>query len=137
MEKMFLDYEKLMAAIEGINWHSFSKIGMYHEGAPVEECAFVRYSDVAAAVEAVKKTPGVILPCKIGDLVWAIRSFKGICHPQQGIVSEIYFTQDMRLQIVVKNVARGLWNERVFSTYEEAVAAIEAKKAADKSPSIW
>lgn len=64
------------------------------------------------------------LPCKIGDVVWAIRDFKGHKRPQQGIVSEMYYNIDMELCIVVKHVARGCWGERVFATRREAEAAM-------------
>lgn len=66
-------------------------------------------------------------PCKIGDRVWAIRSYKGIKRPQEGIVSEMFFTDDMRLMIVVKNVARGVWGETVFGTLKEIEKAIIEK----------
>ena len=69
------------------------------------------------------------IPCEIGDSVWTIRNFKGVLHPQQGIVSEMFFTRDMHLQIVVKYVARGEWGKTIFATYEETVAAIEARKS--------
>lgn len=67
------------------------------------------------------------VPCKIGDFVWAIRSFRGHKHPQRGVVSDMYFTNDMRLQIVVKYVARGEWGKTVFATDKEAYAAIETE----------
>ena len=78
-----------------------------------------QYITEAPAVDAVE------LPCKIGDRVWAIRSYKGIKHPQEGIVSEMFFTNDMQLMIVVKNVARGTWGKTVFSSYKETDNAIE------------
>lgn len=67
-------------------------------------------------------------PCKIGDRVWAIRSYKGIKHPQEGVVSEMFFTDDMQLMIVVKHVARGVWGKTVFGTYAETNKAIEERK---------
>lgn len=60
------------------------------------------------------------LPCKIGDVAWAIRSFRGVRHAQPGIVSEMFYTDDMELMIVVKHVGRGKWGEDVFATREEA-----------------
>ena len=66
----------------------------------------------------------VELPCKIGDTVWAIRSFHGKKHPQQGIVSDMYFLSNMELQIVVKYVARGEWGKTVFATCEAAEKAL-------------
>lgn len=80
---------------------------------------------------AIREQPpvnAVKVPCKIGDFVWAIRSFKGKKHPQRGIVSDMYFLNDMRLQIVVKYVARGEWGKTVFATDTEAYAAIEERK---------
>lgn len=70
----------------------------------------------------------VEVPCKIGDFVWAIRSFNGHKHPQRGIVSDMYFTKDMKLQIVVKYVARGEWGKTVFATDTEAYAAIGERR---------
>lgn len=78
--------------------------------------------DQMPTVEAVK------LPCKIGDRVYAIRSYKGHKHPQDGIVSDMLFTQDMRLQIVVRHIARGEWGKQIFATREEAVSAIEGER---------
>lgn len=86
--------------------------GVIHLVVPISEI------DKLPTVDAVE------LPCKIGDRVWAIRSYKGHKHPQDGIVSEMYFLNDMRLQIVVKHVARGEWGKTVFATREDAVAAI-------------
>lgn len=63
-------------------------------------------------------------PCKIGDRVWAIRSYKGIKRPQDGIVSEMYFVDGMRLHIVVKHVARGEWGKTIFASYEDVCKAI-------------
>ena len=70
----------------------------------------------------------VELPCKIGDVVWAIRDYMG--HPKvfQGIVSEMFFAQDMRLCIVVRFTARGEWGKVVFATEQDALAAIEERR---------
>ena len=72
----------------------------------------------------------VELPCKIGDYVWAVRSYRGKKHPQRGFVSDMYFANDMSIIIVVKNIARGKWGETVFATDKEAYAAIEGEKNA-------
>lgn len=79
----------------------------------------------ALAVDAVE------LPCKIGDKVWIARRYK--CHkrPRWGIVSEMFFTDDMELCIVVKGVARGKWGVDVFATYEEAEKQIERNNRKD------
>lgn len=64
------------------------------------------------------------LPCKMGDTVWTIRNYRGIKHPQKGVVDSMFFTKDMRLLIVVKHIARGEWGKEVFSTKEEAEKAL-------------
>lgn len=82
----------------------------------------------------------VDVPCKIGDAVWGIRQFNGVLHPQQGFVSEIFFTKDMRLMIVVKYVCRGEWGKNVFGTQIEAQRAVEERKMANVQGthhSVW
>lgn len=63
-------------------------------------------------------------PCKIGDFVWAIRNYNGIPHAQQGKVIDMFFCKDMKLHIVVSHISRGEWGEKVFATYEDAMAKI-------------
>lgn len=70
----------------------------------------------------------VVLPCKIGDEVWGIRNYRGKMHPQRGRVNDMFFTKDMRLMIVVKHICYGIWGEKVFSTREEAEAAIRGEE---------
>lgn len=67
----------------------------------------------------------IVLPCKVGDEVWGIRSYHGVKHPQQGRVDEMYFTSDMRLNIRVKHICIGNWGEKIFLTREEAEAALK------------
>lgn len=43
----------LMEAIEAIDWYSVNEKGGFHEGAPDEASAYVKYSNVVAAVLAV------------------------------------------------------------------------------------
>jgi hypothetical protein len=70
------------------------------------------------------KIEAVALPCKIGQRVWAIRNFRGVKHAESGIVNEMFFTDQMKLQIVVKYVSRGEWGKTVFATSDEAEAAL-------------
>lgn len=65
------------------------------------------------------------VPCKIGDTVWVVRSYKGIKHVQQGTISEMFFTEHMRLMITVKHIARGCWGEKVFGSLTDAVQKLE------------
>lgn len=84
--------------------------------------------DIIKMILAAPKQEAVVVPCKIGEFVWAIRNYQGVPHPQQGKVSEMYFTKDMRLQIVVSHIARGYWGETIFATYGEAEKAIREGK---------
>ena len=68
------------------------------------------------------------LPCKIGDEAWALRHYKGVTYAQKGFVNEMFFTRDMRLCIVVKNIARGEFGKTVFLTKEEAEQALKQMK---------
>ena len=62
------------------------------------------------------------LPCKVGDTVWAIRSYNpGKKVVVSGKVSEMYYIDEsMRLCIVVKGIARGEWGKVVFPSYKSA-----------------
>jgi hypothetical protein len=62
------------------------------------------------------------LPCKVGDTVWAIRSYNpGKKVVVSGKVSEMYYIDEsMKLCIVVKGITRGEWGKRVFPTCEAA-----------------
>lgn len=64
------------------------------------------------------------LPCKIGQSVWVIRKYKGIPHIQSGIVSEMFFTHEMKLMIVVKHIGRGEFGKNIFNTEEAALEAV-------------
>lgn len=65
------------------------------------------------------------LPLKMGDEAWAIRNYKGITYAQKGFVNEMFFSKDMRLVIVVKNIARGEFGKTVFLTRKEAEQALK------------
>lgn len=69
-----------------------------------------------------------MLPCRIDDEMWAIRHYRGVLTVQKGFVSEMYFTKEMKLMIVVKHVARGVFGEKVFLTREEAEQALAKMK---------
>lgn len=86
----------------------------------------------ARAVNRIIDVPAadvVELPCRIGDTVWCIRSFRGIDHPQETKVSGMYFTQDMRLNIQCKYVGIGEFGKKVFKTREDAMKAMEGQRA--------
>ena len=72
----------------------------------------------------------VVLPCKLGDKVWAIRRFNGgILRAVKGVVSAMqYINSDMVLSITVQNTCRGEWGKVVFATKEDAEAEIERRK---------
>ena len=76
----------------------------------------------APAADAVK------VPCKMGDIVWGIKKFHHGQAVKQGSVYQMFFIDDMRLCICVKNVCRGEWGKNVFATREDAVAAIAERR---------
>lgn len=78
----------------------------------------LRIVDEAPTVDAIP------MPCKMGDEVWGLRKTRYSLSPEKGIVHHMYFGDDMRLCICVKNVCRGEWEKNVFATYEEAEAAL-------------
>lgn len=86
--------------------------------------AYSYKDDILAAIAVQPTVDAVVLPCRIGDTVWAIRCYRGVLVPQQGRVSEMLFTDDMKLCIVVKHICRGEWGKTVFATKEDAERAI-------------
>lgn len=73
----------------------------------------------------------IVLPCRIGDTVWAARIYYGKRVVKRGIVSEMGFTESMKLVITVKfenrYITRGLWGKDIFGSYEECVAEVERR----------
>lgn len=68
------------------------------------------------------------IPCKIGDTVWAIRNYHSTKKVMSGKVSEMYFVgKEMKLCIVVHNIARGTWMRDIFPTKEEAEERLNRK----------
>lgn len=70
------------------------------------------------------------LPCKIGDTVYGTRRWHGTKIAKAGTVSEMFYTQEGKLMIVVKYVCRGYWGEKIFATLEEAEAALKGAENA-------
>ena len=98
------------------------------------ECGhhFIVENELQTHLDFVRNLPAadvVELPCRIGDTVWCIRSFRGIDHPQETKVSGMYFTQDMRLNIQCKYVGIGEFGKKVFKTREDAMKAMEGQRA--------
>ena len=142
----------LLNVMQGLNTHAevdevlnrlaaYKDIGLEPEEIKDHEEMFAAYRHVCGGkspeeivhalelMEAERNGRLVRVPCKIGDTVWAIRSYHGILRPQQGVVSEMYFRLDMTLQIVVKYVARGEPGRTIFLTRAEAEAALERSRA--------
>jgi hypothetical protein len=87
----------------------------------------VPWEDQWDAMKAINNAPtvdAIPMPCKMGDEVWGLRKNRYSLRPEKGIVHHMYFGDDMRLCICVKNVCRGEWGKNVFATYEEAEEAL-------------
>ena len=73
------------------------------------------------AAKLIDRQKAEIPPCKIGDTVYAVRTYYGTKKVMAGKVSEMFFVgKEMTLCIVVKGISRGQWLKDVFPSYEEA-----------------
>ena len=131
MSRQLIDRDELISALKKHRTFYVSACGSFSE-LPEKEQA--RVDEITVCIAELINAPTidvVELPCKIGDKVWIARRYK--CHkrPRWGIVSEMFFTDDMELCIVVKGVARGKWGVDVFATYEEAEEQIERNNRKD------
>ena len=88
-----------------------------------------RYPESHLLRMAINEQPTVNpLPCKIGDTVWTTKNYWGTIHIKSGVVSEMFYLDDMRLAIVVKDTRRGFWGKDIFATYEECAAEMERRR---------
>lgn len=86
-------------------------------------------AEVRKFIEQAPTVDAVEVPCRMGDVVWGIaRLSKGRVYVKQGVVYQMFFGEDMRLCICVKNVCRGEWGKNVFATEAEALAAIGERR---------
>lgn len=81
-----------------------------------------------AIAEAERDERVVVLPCKTGEQAWCLRNYSGTVHARCGIVSEVKYSDYCGINVVVFNVGRGKWGEKVFSTYAEAARALTEPK---------
>ena len=86
------------------------------------ELVFKR-DEVLRAIDSAPTVDAVSVPCRMGDEVWGLKKYRSRLIPEEGVVYQMYFGDDMRLCICVKNVCRGEWGKNVFATKEEAEAA--------------
>ncbi len=131
-----IDANELTDTIEHIDWYHISLQGTLAKGAISQlHTPLYKADDIYRAIENAPTVNAVAPPCKIGDYVWAIRNRNGTIQPERGVVSEMYFTSDMQLRIVVKYIARGEWGKTVFATDKEAYAAIAERKTKNETES--
>lgn len=96
------------------------------------ENAFVYDTNaVLDSIDAQPTVDAIPMPCKMGDEVWGLRKTRYSLSPEKGIVHHMYFGDDMRLCICVKNVCRGEWGNNVFATKEEAEEALAKMDGGD------
>ncbi len=67
----------------------------------------------------------VHLPCKIGDEAWGIRNIGKTKHLMSGVVTELYYSQEMRLIARIRGICGGEVGKAIFITREEAEAALK------------
>lgn len=87
----------------------------------------ITFADVIGSLAKYEEAAqeGRVAPCKIGDTVYVIASYRGSKQIKQGVVSEMFFVKGMRLCICVQRIRRGEWGKVVFPTREAAEAMIE------------
>lgn len=97
-----------------------------HEGIYEKYPDYISATEKLAYYEDLEEQGKLIeLPCKIGDTVYGTRRWHGTKIAKAGTVSEMFYTQEGKLMIVVKYVCRGYWGEKIFATLEEAEAALK------------
>ena len=79
---------------------------------------------VRSAIDNAPTVDAVEIPCRIGDIVWGIRKYNRGRKVKQGIVTQMYFCEDMKLCICVTGACRGEWGKTIFATKEEADAML-------------
>lgn len=82
---------------------------------------------VKAALEKAPAVDAVVLPCRIGDEVWTAKRGSWGWKAVKGPVSQMAFTEDMRIIIMVHRICQGFWGERIFATQEEAEAEVKRR----------
>lgn len=86
---------------------------------------YYSYTNLSEKCECFKdKSRLANLPCKIGDTAYGIRDYNGGKRVMRGKVSEMLFTDDMRLLIVIKHICRGEAGKNIFFTRENAEKAL-------------
>lgn len=89
-----------------------------------DEPEIVLDNDITCILEEVP-TAYEAPPFKIGDTAWTHRTYKGVTHAQEGVVSQMFYNKDMELVITIKHVSRGLLGKKVFLTKEDAEQALK------------
>lgn len=104
-----------------------------------EECNFYKvcferkmYEKLKHCEDLAEAGKMVELPCKIGDIAYGIRKDAGgNSMVREGVISEMFYTKDMELMVVIAYVCRGRLGKTVFLTREEAEAALKERKEND------
>ena len=81
-------------------------------------------NDILSSMQGITPVDAMVIPCKVGDLVWGIRKYNRGRKVKQGIVQQMFFGEDMRLCICVTGACRGEWGKTIFATKEEADAML-------------
>lgn len=96
----------------------------------VEVCKFFPHNKTKHPCEHFKdrvkfSTP----PCKLGDILWAIRASRTNVFVKSGRVSQMKYNSNMDLLITVRNIATGTLGKTIFLTQEAAEKALKEREA--------
>lgn len=75
MKDDLISRSALMEAVEHIDWHSADEKGVLHEGAADEDSAFLRYSEVAVAIESAPVAQMNLSHVKMSEVKWCLGSY--------------------------------------------------------------
>lgn len=92
---------------------------------PIMARAIARLADYEDTGLTPEEVGLMISQLKMGDEAFVLKSYRGTKHIKRGMVSDMFYTRDMELIYVVKNMGRGTLGKEVFRTYEEAEAALK------------
>lgn len=76
MKNDLISRSVLLEVIENIDWHSTDEKGILHEGSSDEENAYIRYSEVEAAIESAPVAQMNLSHIKMSEVKWCIGPYE-------------------------------------------------------------
>ena len=111
----------------------------HRDGVCDEDCknCWLRYLQKTAEETTIPDTKDTVhLPCKIGDKLWSYRKTNGKTgkitrYPYKGEVTQMMFSPQMELMIVLRNIGHRRFGVDAFYTREELEKALKEQNYGD------